>query len=222
MTPVAGSVAVTMWVPAVRWMIGSGLAGSMRRVSDCQRAVPGRLVTGRSLSEPEGISGSSRKVALSAGLMMRSGSRAGCAGVQGEVAAAEIVAAGEPVGVGGIEQGLAGGIVVGGSGGGRELVGRSEVAAGGFASAGTSFPFRGSMVMSTIPAGRSNQVGLVSRWSRSMARWKIGPAPAMPEMPFIGCCSKFPAQTPTVNSRGEADAPVVVEVGGGAGFHRAA
>src|SRR6478736_5681162 len=76
-TPVAGSVAVTVWVPAVRWMMGSGEEGSMTRVSEAQRAVPGRLVTGRSLSEPEGISGSRRKVALSAGLMMRRGSLAG-------------------------------------------------------------------------------------------------------------------------------------------------
>ena len=37
MTPVAGSVAVRTWVPAVRWMIGSGVAGSIRKVSDCHR-----------------------------------------------------------------------------------------------------------------------------------------------------------------------------------------
>ena len=72
--PVRGSVAVRTWVPGARWMNGSGEAGSIRRVGELQRAVPGRLVTGRSLLVPEGISGSSRKVMPWVGVMIFSGS----------------------------------------------------------------------------------------------------------------------------------------------------
>src|SRR5688572_27754109 len=63
-----------------------------------------------------------------------------------------------------------------------------------------AFPVNRSTGTSRSPSGRSSHSGFLSRCSRIIVRLKMGPAPATPDRAFIGELSKFPAQTPTVNS----------------------
>ena len=78
------------------------------------------------------------------------------------------------------------------------------------------------MVISTSPAGRSNQVGWVVAVAAEHGAVEDGPGSGNAGEALHRLLFEISRPHADGEFRGEADAPVVVEIGGGAGFHGAA